>query len=564
VKIQYKYAVALTAALALFMAVLDTTIVNVALVAMEKDFNTTINGVQWVITGYILAQAAIIPVTGYFGNRFGVKRVFMIALAIFTVGSLLCGLSRDVASGSAGLNLLIAFRVLQGIGGGMLFPLGTTIAFGAFPPEERASSSAVVAIPVLFAPALGPTVGGLIVDSGIKWPGIFFINVPVGILALILVARIVRPDERAATLAGERRSFDYAGLFLSITGVVMVVYAFVVVSQTRGGSITPQNPNGVINGWGYWPVWALLAGGVILLTIFGILETRIIEDPVLDLRLFATKDFRIASIATWAVRGLVFGSFLLIPIFLQQFQGKSAVHTGLILMAQGIGAIIGIQSGSRLYDRIGPRYLTTTGLAILAGATLWLVAVKPDSDWRFFVPILFLRGIGFGWSNLPLQTVALGSITGRALPKATSLYNAAAQIFSSIGTAVVTTILVQRTTRHASDLVRDAIATGARPPANLALIAGTAAVSDVFKLLTVGTLAAAAIALLLPRQSLKRINQQGTQAANAGGTPTPDRRAPVAAPAGTTTGTERAPSFAAPTPSPNDAPTYGHGDNSRP
>jgi EmrB/QacA subfamily drug resistance transporter len=502
-KIQYKYAVSLTAALALFMAVLDSTIVNVALVSMERDFKTTINAVQWVVTGYILVQAAVIPVTGYFGNRFGVKRVFILALTLFTIGSLLCGLSPHFATGNRGLNLLIIFRLIQGIGGGMLFPLGTTISFGAFPPAERAASSAVIAIPVLFAPALGPTVGGLIVDSGLKWPGIFFINVPIGIITLILLARIVRPDEKAAPGAA-RAGFDYSGLFLSIIGVVLVVYAFVLVSQTRGGSITPQNPNGVVNGWGYWLVWALLGAGVLVLLLFSLLELFVVKDPVLDLRLFATRDFRVASIVTWVVRGIVFGSFLLIPIFLQQFQNRSAVETGLILMGQGIGAIIGIQLGSRLYDRIGPRALTTAGLLVLTGATFWLVIVKPDSGARFFVPILFLRGIGFGWSNLPLQTVGLGAITGRALGKATSLYNASAQIFSSIGTAVVTTILVQRTTSHASALVQRATDAGLRPSVDIGLIAGTDAVSDVFKLLTVGTAVAAVISLLLPKQSLKQ------------------------------------------------------------
>lgn len=503
-KIQYKYAVALAAALALFMAVLDSTIVNVALVSMERDFKTNINSVQWIVTGYILAQAAVIPVAGYFGNRFGIKRVFMLALTLFTIGSLLCGLSPHLASGSAGLNLLIVFRLIQGVGGGMLFPLGSSIAFAAFPPQERAASSAVIAIPILFAPALGPTVGGLITDSSIKWPGVFFINVPIGIITLFLLARILRPDEKAEVPGAAPARFDYSGLFLSIVGVVLVVYAFVVVSQTKGGSITAANPNGVINGWGYWLVWVLLVAGVLMLALFAVLELYVVKDPVLDLRLFATRDFGIASMVTWVVRGIVFGSFLLIPIFLQQFQGNSAVYTGLILMAQGIGAIVGIQFGSRLYDRIGPRFLTGTGLMILVVGTVWLIAVKPDSGARFFVPILFLRGIGFGFSNLPLQTVAIGAITGRALPKANSLYNASAQIFSSIGVAVVTTILVQRTTFHASGLVQAATASGARPPANLPLIAGTDAMSDVFKLLAYGTILAVLVSFLLPRHSLRR------------------------------------------------------------
>ena len=504
-KIPYKYAVALTAALALFMAVLDSTIVNVALVSMERDFKTTINSVQWIITGYLLAQAAVIPVTGYFGNRFGVKRIFMLALTLFTIFSLLCGLSPHLATGESGLRLLIIFRVLQGIGGGMLFPLGSAIAFSAFPPEERAGSSAVVAIPILFAPALGPTVGGLIVDSGIKWPGIFFINVPVGIITLALIARIVRADEKAEIPAGARAPrFDYLGLLLSIVGVVLVVYAFVLVSQTKGGSITPQRPAGVINGWGYWPVWALLGAGVVILTIFSLLELRVIKDPVLDLRLFATRDFAVASFATWMARALVFGSFLLVPLFLQQFRGDSAVRTGLILMSQGIGSMIGITTGSRLYDRVGPRILTTVGMAVLVGATVWLIKIGPDSDARFFVPVLFFRGIAFGWGNLPLQTVALASITGRGLPKASSLYNASAQIFTSIGTAVVATLLVQRTTVHASSLVAGALASGGRPPANLTLLAGSSAMSDVFKYLTVGSVVVCLTCLLMPRQSLKQ------------------------------------------------------------
>ena len=471
---------------------------------MEQDFKTNINNVQWVITGYILAQAAVIPVTGYFGNRFGIKRVFMLALAIFTLGSLLCGLSPHIATGTDGLHLLIAFRVLQGIGGGMLFPLGSSIAFGAFPPAERAASSAVIAIPILFAPALGPTVGGLIVDSSIGWPGVFFINIPVGIIALVLVARILKPDEKEATDT-VRAGFDYAGLFLSIIGVILVVYAFVLVGQTRGGSITPQAPNGVINGWGYWLVWVLLGAGLAILALFSVLELFVIKDPVLDLRLFVTRDFRVASIATWAVRGIVFGSFLLIPIFLQQFQGSSAVHTGLILMAQGN------RRDHRHPARQPPLRPHRPACADHGRASSsspgrpgWLIAVKPDSGAWFFVPILFLRGIGFGWSNLPLQTVGLGSITGRALGKATSLYNASAQIFSSIGTAAVTTILVQRTTSHASALVQRAATAGLPPDANLGLIAGTDAVSDVFKLLTIGTGVAVVVSLLLPKQSLKQ------------------------------------------------------------
>jgi EmrB/QacA subfamily drug resistance transporter len=503
VKIPYKYAASLSVAVALFRAILDITIVNVSLVAMLEDFETTLSSIQWVVTAYTLAQAAVIPISGYLANRVGIKRLFLAALAVFTLGSLLCGLSRDLASGSDALNLLILFRVVQALGGGMLIPLGTSIAFGAFPPEERAASSAVISVPILFAPALGPTLGGLIVDSRFEWPAIFFINVPIGVVALGLIWRIVKPDERAPVVAARAR-FDFVGLILSMVGVVLVIYAFVLIGQTKTGSVTADNPSGDVNGWGYWPVWALLGVGLVCLALFAYVELKLAKDPVLDLRLYRNHDFAVSSIVTWGTRAFIFGGFLLVPLFLQEYRGQSAVHTGLILSAQGIGAIVGIQIASRLYDRIGPRALVIAGIVALVGSTVWLTFVTTESDAAFFMPILFLRGIGFGWVGLPLQTIALAAITGAALPKASSLYNATAQIFTSIGVAVVTTLLVQRTDVHVKDLADAAVAAGNALPTDLILRAATAAMSDVFWMLAIGTLFVGLASLLLPRLSLKQ------------------------------------------------------------
>lgn len=515
--IPYKYAVGLTAAIGLFMAVLDNTIVNVALTAMQKAFNTDVNTIQWVVTAYFLAQAAVIPVSGYFGNRLGLKRTFMFALALFTVGSILCGLSPNLHGGISGEGWLIIFRVLQGIGGGMLFPLATSISFGAFPPAERAAASGIIAIPVFIAPALGPTFGGLLTDSSFGWPSIFYINVPIGILALLLVARVIRPDGETPAQAGQpaarRAGFDWVGLVLSMVGVICVVYAFTLVSQTAAGTITAADPRGTINGWGYWPVWALAAAGVAILAAFAYYELRVAEDPVLDLRLFASFDFTVSTVMTWAVRGVIFGSFFLIPLFLQQFRGLSAVEAGLYLMPQGIFAGIGIAIGSRIYDRIGPRVLVTLGMILLTASSIMLIYTDQSSDWRFFAPLLAIRGIGFGWSNLPLQTVALSSITGRALPKASSLYNATAQIFSSIGVAVLSTLFIQGTTDRVADLLREAQAAGARPPADLAIRAGVGAFNHVFLIVAIGTALAMLLGFLLPNKSLKQEEAAGAGAA---------------------------------------------------
>lgn len=489
-RLQYKYAAALTISIALFMAVLDSTIVNVSLVSMERDFGTSISSIQWVVTAYILAQAAVIPVSGYLANRIGIKFLFLAALAVFTVGSMLCGLSRDVASGDAAEQVLIAVRVVQAIGGGMLIPLGMSMVFAAFPPEERPAASALVSVPMLFAPAFGPTVGGLIVDSRWEWPAIFYVNVPIGIVAFVLISRIVKPDERRVVTGETGGRFDVVGLLLSMVGVVVLIYGFVLVGSGEGGEV---------HGWGYWPVWALVGAGLACLAVFAYVELRVVADPVLDLRLFANRDFRNSSYVTFGTRAVIYGAFLLVPLFLQQYRGQSAVHTGLIMTGQGIGAILGIQSANRVYDRLGPRTLVSIGIALVVASTILLSRVQTDSDWQFFTPILFLRGVGYGWLGLPLQTVALGGLTGRALPKASSLYNATAQIFSSIGTALVTTLLVQRTAVRAGGIPIG----GSLDEAGRSLAAATAAMSDVFRMLAVGTVIVLLASFLLPRHSLR-------------------------------------------------------------
>ena len=279
------------------MAVLDNTIVNVSLTAMQRSLDADISTIQWVITAYFLARAAVIPAAGYFSNRLGLKRMFIFSLAVFTLGSLLCGLSPTIASDRGSGTVLIAFRVLQGIGGGMLLPLATSIAFGAFPPAERAASSAFVSIPVLLAPTLGPTMGGLLVDSSLGWPWIFYINIPVGILTIAMISRIMRPEEvREAPIVRDR--FDWTGLVLSMLGVVLVVYAFALVGETRPGTITPLSPRGEIWGWSCWLVWTLLGAGLALLLAFGVYESRVPREPVLDLRLFREYSFSMATVLT--------------------------------------------------------------------------------------------------------------------------------------------------------------------------------------------------------------------------------------------------------------------------
>ncbi|MGI8588911.1 MAG: DHA2 family efflux MFS transporter permease subunit [Chloroflexia bacterium] len=496
-----KYAIALTAALGLFMAVLDNTVVNVTLTPMAKSFNASLSSIGWVVTGYFLAQAAVIPVAGYFSERVGIKRLFMVCLSFFTAGSLLCGLAQNE-------NMLIAFRVLQGLGGGALFPLSQAIAFGAFAPSERPAASGIIGVPVLLAPAFGPTVGGLINDN-FGWAYIFFINVPVGILAVFLAWRIIPADKPRERSEGAR--FDVLGLALSILGVLAIVYAFTLVSQTQPGTETALNPRGTIYGWGYWPVWALVAAGAVLLVAFAVYELRS-DDPVLDLRLYKKSEFLLGSMVTWTVSAAVFGSLILIPIFLEQVRQPhlSALDAGLTLMPQGIAAAIAVTFSSRLFNRLGVRTLVLVGGAFLVISSWQLTQLTATTDGFGLMPWLILRGFGFGLAGIPAQTLAMQKITGRALPRASSLFTVTRQIFSSVGVAVVTTIFVQQTLQHATDLraALPKLPPGVAPDPNnpafaaaqerLAAQAGAAGASDVFVLVTIGTLLIVLLALALP------------------------------------------------------------------
>lgn len=449
-KIPYKYAVALTAALGLFMAVLDNTIVNVALIPMANAFHTDINAIQWVVTAYFLAQAAVIPGAGYLSTRLGIKQVFIVSLALFTVGSLLCGLS-DIIHDSNGhpyLGLLIFFRVVQGMGGGALFPVATAMALSGFPPGERANASAVVGLPVLMAPSFGPTIGGLLIDS-IGWQWIFFINIPFGILAIFLLRRIYKPETEQPNPA-KVGSFDFIGLALSILGIVGIVYGFNLVSQRQPGSSPATSQAAAIYGWGYWEVWAWVGAGILLLIVFVAYEFRA-KDPVVDLRLFKQRDFATASIMTWALRAFVIGSLFLLQVFLQNIRDPhlDATAAGLATMPMGLASGLAVVlSGRKLYTLIGPRYLVLTGMIFLACSNFLLLNLNNDTDGWSLLPAMILWGIGFGMTGIPLQTIAMEKLKAFELPRASSLLNASAQIFSSIGIAVLTTFFIQQTSLH--------------------------------------------------------------------------------------------------------------------
>ena len=427
----YRWRVAAVVAIGLFMAILDNTIVSVTLPQMQKAFHTDFETITWVATAYFLAQAAVIPIVGYLSDRIGSKLVFLMALALFTAGSALCALAPTK-------ELLFAFRVFQGIGGGALLPMAFAIIFRIFPPAERGMANALLGIPVMMAPAFGPTIGGFL-STNFAWNAIFTVNIPIGVVALVL-AMLVLPGNKAESekqtgpLASKR--FDIAGLALSMVGFTALVYGI-----TEAGS----------KGWGNATVLTFIVVGVLVLVAFVVVELRR-SDPVIDMRLFKYYTFTISNVVMWVIAAVLFGSVFLLPLFFENVQGQTALTAGEILISQGLAMGVGMALSGALYNRVGPRILVAVGLALVVVGTYSLTQLDVNTTGQSLQIWLVLRGLGLGFSNPPLQTLAMSSVSNRAMAKASSLLSVTRMVASAIGVASLTTYLTQQTITHAQTI----------------------------------------------------------------------------------------------------------------
>jgi EmrB/QacA subfamily drug resistance transporter len=432
-RLTYKWQAALVVSLGLFMAVLDNTIVNVALPAMQSYYHTSQDTITWVVTGYFLAQAAVIPVTGYLSDLIGSKSVFIGALVVFTAGSALCAVAPSE-------QILIASRVFQGIGGGALFPTAFAIVFRVFPPAERGPAGAVIGVPVLLAPAFGPTIGGYLTTT-FNWNAIFFVNVPIGIIALILSALVLRGRAADREAHGEhletaqgRRRFDILGLLLAMVGFTGLVYGITEAGTTA-------------NGWSDVTVDRFLIGSGIVLAIF-IVNELLVSDPVMDLRLFLNYTFTMSNLLMWGVSAFLFGSLILLPFFFENIRGLSALSTGEILISQGVAAALATIIAGRFYNQIGPRILAVVGFIFITAGTYGFTNMSVTTTGADVQGWLILRGLGLGLTNIPLQTLALSVVSNRAMARASSLVNVTRQVAGAVGIAAITTYLTQQVTSH--------------------------------------------------------------------------------------------------------------------
>ena len=418
-RLEYKWIVAIVFVFGLFMELLDMTITNVALPVLGATFHAGTTGIEWIVTGYLLSLAVFIPVSGWVGDRFGTKRTFMFALVTFTLASILCSLSWSIES-------LIAFRVLQGIGGGMLTPVGTTMMFRAFPQNERARVSALIAIPTIVAPASGPIIGGYLVEYH-SWQSIFLINVPIGLIALVVAGMFLK--EHRELNAGR---LDVPGFVFGAAGLASLIYALSQAGSRGFGNL-------VVSGFGIL--------GLALLTIFVFAELRAAR-PMIDVRLFRYRLFSSGNGVLFFSSAAFGGVIFLLPLLLQAERGLSPLHSGLTTFPQAIGVMITATLSGKLYNTVGPRRLMITGMTLSAISTFAFILIGLNTTDLAVSGILLARGAAFGLALVPLQAATFAQITSEETGQASAAFNVIRQVASSFGVALVATVLTARLSAH--------------------------------------------------------------------------------------------------------------------
>jgi EmrB/QacA subfamily drug resistance transporter len=437
-----------------FMVILDSTVVNVALPTLGHVFGTDLSLLQWVISAYLLAQAAVIPISGWLSDRFGARQVYLTSVVLFTVGSVLCGLA---VSGE----MLVATRVLQGLGGGMLMPIGMAVLYRLTPPDRRGAIMGLFGIPVMLAPAMGPLLSGYLLEFA-NWRFIFLINLPVGIAALLVGLRAL-PALPPGRSTGK----------LDTVGVILGPLAFTALSFGISQS--------TFAGWTAPTTVAGISLGLVALALFVWRELSV-QDPVLELRVFRERDFTLPVVIQWAGFGTMFATFFLVPLFLQSVRGYGPFETGLIVLPQAIASAVFMQIGGRVFDRVGPRPPVVFGLSLVVVAFFLMSKITGTTTGQELLLPLVLMGAGMGSMIMSLNTHILNAAPRDLVGRVTSLTNALQNVVASLAIATFSTILAARLTLHT--VAATAAAGGQPSPVQLA-DASAQAFGDVYLVATV-------------------------------------------------------------------------------
>ncbi len=410
-----EYAVAIVFVSSMFMNILDTTVVNVALPAMAHQFGVRATDAEWVVTGYLMSLAVWIPASGWLGDRFGTKRTLLASIALFTLASVLCGLASN-------LTFLVLARILQGVGGGLMSPVGTAMLFRAFPPERRANAARVLIIPTVVAPALGPVLGGFLVDT-LSWHWVFLVNVPIGLAALAFGAWSLK--EHREPSAGR---FDLAGFLLAGVGLSLLLYAL---------------STGPVLGWGTPTVVGSAGVGALAAVAFVWNELRV-RTPMLKLRLLADRHFRNTNIAAAFGSASFMGLLFLMPIFLQSARGESAFSSGLTTFPEALGVLVSSQLVGKLYPRVGPRRLIAFGLASVSVVTVVIALVGLTADLWVLRGLMFAAGASIAFLFISQQAATFARVSSADTGQASAIFNTQRQVASMLGVALLATLLSVR------------------------------------------------------------------------------------------------------------------------
>ncbi len=413
-RISQKIAVGTVFVSAMFMNIMDITIVNVALPTIGRNFRIAPTAVDGIVIAYLVSLAVFIPASGWLGDRFGGKRVLLAAITVFTVGSVLCGVAQNMTE-------LVLARVLQGAGGGMMAPVGMAMLFRVFPPSERVRAASILTVPTTLAPALGPVLGGFLVTD-LSWRWVFFVNLPLGIAAVTFGYLFL---ER--TPAIDAGTFDIPGFLLGGAGLGILMYG---VSE------------GPLKNWSSPDVIASCLAGAALLVALVVVERRL-RQPMVDLLLLTGRLFRSTNFVMFLAAAAFLGMLYLIPLYFQDARGLSALQSGLSTFPEAFGVMAGAQIASRwIYPRVGPRRHITGGLIGLTVTMLTLTQITVTTNLWLIRFVMFVLGLMMAQVMVPNQAASFAMISPSSMGRASTLFNTMRQVGSATGVAVLSTVLI--------------------------------------------------------------------------------------------------------------------------
>lgn len=437
-----------------FVTILSMSTINVAIPVLMTHFDSELSTIQWTITGFMLATGTIAPLTGYLGERFSYKKLYMFSLIGFTLFSLLCALAWDPTS-------LIAFRIIQGAFSGLIMPATMTIIFQVVPREKQAFAISLWSLSAMLGPAFGPTLSGWLIQS-FSWQWLFFMNVPIGIISIILVAKLI-PYYRLNV----PKSLDVPGLLTVMLGSLSLLIAF-----SKGNTW----------GWSSWETLTTLGAGILLLLAFVIRELKT-PVPLLNLRVFKNTRYTLTLIISCIITVSLYSGTYLTPLFLQNIQHVTPLDTGLILLPASLVMAIAMPVVGKLYSRIGPMQLMIAGIVLIAVGTLALSWLSVNISHGYIVFWMIVRNLGIGMATMPASTAGMEQISPILSGHASSISNWIRNVLGSFSIALFTAMLGSRMTAHVTDMSKSAATTGV-DKATIQLASFTMSVNDVYLLAT--------------------------------------------------------------------------------